>query len=185
MERLFSDDLNYDSMLKDIKELIRIMPPGYGEYITYNCCVGLRSSESVASVHLIHNRETFQSYFNPTKNTLEHFKFASIMMRRTKKCYISIISPEVLDVAARCKPGVTYNALRLHAQKKGMKFKMSYARKLFASWLSHRSIPDFIIDALQGRCAPTVLARHYLVVQSTFKDDVLRAVHELLKQIEG
>jgi hypothetical protein len=33
MERLFSDDLNYDSMLKDIKELIRIMPPGYSYFL--------------------------------------------------------------------------------------------------------------------------------------------------------
>jgi hypothetical protein len=64
----FSSDMNYESILQHIKQLIRILPPGYREYLMYNCCVGLRSSEAIESVHLMHNKQSiFNTIFQCTK----------------------------------------------------------------------------------------------------------------------
>jgi len=61
---------------------------------------------------------------------------------------------------------------------------MRYCRKLFASWLHRCNIPVEVIDMLQGRTQKSVFARHYLVLKSDFKDDVLTAVTKLKELID-
>jgi hypothetical protein len=59
--------------------------------------IGLRPAELVESVRLI-NDVNLSKYYNPERQTLEHFRFPEIFLRRTKKAYISFVTPEILEM---------------------------------------------------------------------------------------
>jgi intergrase/recombinase len=60
---------------------------------------------------------------------------------------------------------------------------MRYCRKVFASWLRQSGIQPEIIDMLQGRVSQSILTRHYLVPAPSFKEDVLKALEQLQRQL--
>jgi hypothetical protein len=51
--------LSYDVMLQYVRELIEKLPAAYSNDIKFDCLTGLRPAESVASVHLIKNDDSF------------------------------------------------------------------------------------------------------------------------------
>jgi intergrase/recombinase len=55
-----------------------------------------------------------------------------------------------------------------------------FCRKVFASHLLQEGIQPQVVDLLQGRTPQSVLARHYLVPQSTVKGQVLLMLLEKL-----
>jgi intergrase/recombinase len=65
----------------------------------------------------------------------------------------------------------------------GIKCDMRYCRKLFASHLRTEGIQPEIIDMLQGRVSQSILTRHYLVPKPSFKDDILKALEQLQRQL--
>jgi intergrase/recombinase len=125
------------------------------------------------------------SYFNPEHQCLEHFRHPEIFLRQTKKAYISFVTPDILAISHLMQDSIpSYDATRLTCQRRGIKVDMRYCRKIFASWLHPRGIPDFVIDLLQGRCTRSVLVQHYLVPKSSIKDDVLQAIQQLKAELE-
>jgi intergrase/recombinase len=62
--------------------------------------------------------------------------------------------------------------------------EMSLTRKLFASHLRQEGIQPEVVDMLQGRVSQSVLTRHYLVPQSSLKDQVLESMEKLKQAIE-
>jgi intergrase/recombinase len=142
----------------------------------------------VECVKLINNgdKETFTKYYNPDRQALEHYKFAKQFVRTTKACYISIVSPEILDLVQNLdKVPKSYDDIRLACYTRKIKCDLRFARKIFASWLHKSGISSVIIDLLQGRVPKSVLVQHYLVpVGTDYKDRVLQAVSELRLKIE-
>jgi intergrase/recombinase len=62
--------------------------------------------------------------------------------------------------------------------------EMSLSRKLFASHLRQEGIQPEVVDMLQGRVSQSVLTRHYLVPQSSLKDQVLESMEKLKQATE-
>jgi hypothetical protein len=60
------------------------------EIIRFACLTGLRPSEACESVKLLPQQEA--NYYNPERQALEHFRFAHIFLRPTKKAYLSYLS---------------------------------------------------------------------------------------------
>jgi hypothetical protein len=183
--RFFNEDeLNFDTMLQRIKEMIAKTPTWTGNIIKFACLVGLRPAEVVESARLI-GRHACQ-YYNPERQCLEHFRFPQIFLRRTKTAYISIVSPDILELVQNLdKAPKSYNDIRLACYTRGIKCDMRFARKLFASWLYKSGVSSVIIDLLQGRVPHSVLVQHYLVpVGTDYKTKVLEAVHQLRRRIE-
>jgi hypothetical protein len=56
----FNDVLSYDVMFQYVRELIEKLPAAYSNDIKFDCLTGLRAAESVASVHLIKNDDSFK-----------------------------------------------------------------------------------------------------------------------------
>jgi hypothetical protein len=150
-EWFFNYDLTFDTMLQHIKEMVQKLPNHIGNIIKFACVIGLRTSEVVESV--IDDKEAFQTYYKHERNTEEHYRFSSIFLRQTKKVYISLVSPEIIDVskaAGICN--VAYNAIRLACWKRGITCDMRFCRKVFASYLRQCGIESEIVDLLlQGR----------------------------------
>jgi Archaeal phage integrase len=192
-QRLFSNDLDFDTLLGKIKEMIRVLPVDMGTVIKFNCLTGLRPSEAVESVRLLNtgtlpfSNSRNGPYYNAERQCLEHFRHPETFLRRTKCAYVSFVTKEQLSAIGvlDCKvPTPTYSAIRMACQHRSIQMDMRYCRKLFASWLHRCNISVEIIDLLQGRMPKSIFARHYLVLKSDFKDHVLQAIEKLKQEIE-
>ncbi len=64
LQRFFNADLNMESMLERIKEMVRLLPGFMSRIIKFAVLVGLRPSEVVESVKLINYTEAFSKYYN-------------------------------------------------------------------------------------------------------------------------
>jgi hypothetical protein len=106
LQRFFNPSLSFDTMLQRIREMMDKTPPWVAEIIKFACLVGLRPSEVLESVRLI--CLSTDKYYNPEREALEHFRFAEIFIRQTKKTYLSYITLDNLQpiVNLGCKPPV-------------------------------------------------------------------------------
>jgi hypothetical protein len=187
-ECFFDDGPNYDTMLQRIREMIQKLPVQMGNIIKFDCLTGLRPAEAVESVRLINDKEAFAKYYKHERMALEHFRFPNVFFIQTKKAYISFLSPEILEIArlpSSIRLGIpSYNATRLAARKRGIRFDMRYCRKIFASHLRQSGIESEIVDLLQGRAPKSVFARHYFTPSLEYRQKVLQALDKLRKKIE-
>ncbi len=155
---IWNTEANYSSMLSWIKETYQKLPKEIGNILIYCTLTGLRSEEGIISLRLIHNE--LSRYLNKETMTLEHFRYPKLFIRRTKKAYVSIITDSVLEIA-RKSGGQSYNAIRLATRRNDIDMRMSYCRKVFATYLRTNGIESEIIDLLQGRIPKSVFVRHY------------------------
>lgn len=194
---LFStnDELDFDSMLARIKEMIKVLPEHMGSVIKFNCLTGLRPSECIESVRLLNDKAMSSTahlarnqYYNPERECLEHFRFPEIFCRRTKYAYVSFVTKEMLSVisifGSRTPTQIpSYNAIRLACMHRHIRMDMRYCRKLFATHLRQSGISTEIIDALQGRMPASIFARHYYHPSLSYKTEVLKALGKLQSQV--
>ncbi len=152
----------YLHMIEEVRKLIRLLKPlGKSNIILFNVLTGLRPQEAIDSYNLLLS-EKRDFYLSENKKLLQHYKYPDLFFRRTKKAFISIINDNILSLAGENKtPPLTYNSLRLFTNRNKEQFKMSYCRKIFATFLRNEGVELEIIDLLQGRSPTSVFARHY------------------------
>jgi hypothetical protein len=100
-------------------------PPQIANIIRFACLTGLRPREVIESVKLINRKETLSTYYNPDRQTLEHFRFPDIFLRHTKKAYLSIVPPEILQL------------VRFESNNSNRIITYDLMRKRLPSWTSH------------------------------------------------
>ena len=143
--RFFNPDMSLESMLQQIAKMISKTPRIMGQIIKFACVTGLRPAETVESVRLINDKDTYAKYCNADRQALEHFTFPSVFLRQTKKAYISFVTPDMLNMVRHTEPYSaipTYNAIRLTCRRKGVYMNMRYCRRIFASWLHKHGVSD-------------------------------------------
>jgi hypothetical protein len=185
-ERFFDDSRTLDSMLQWVREAIQVLPPHLGEIIRFNVLTGLRPNETITAVRLINNPETFKTLYNEERGTLEHFRFPSLFLRRTKFAYVSIVNKEILGIVQNIANTPTYEAIRFASTRKGLSFHMGYCRKIFGSWLRQSAgggIESETVDLLQGRVPRSVFARHYFTPSRQYRHKVLKSLEKLEQEI--
>ncbi len=144
-------------MLAYMHDVKAILPERYYNVFAYATITGLRASEAFKSIELI--KTNLDTYYNKEKGILEHYKFKDIFLRSTKKAYISIVTPEIIEIAKSAEG--SYNAIDKYLQRRGKETKLGYGRKIFATTLHDKGIPTEIVDLLQGRISASIFARHY------------------------
>jgi hypothetical protein len=182
-QRLFDEDKTMDKMVQYLKVVIDQFP-SLRDIFLFATLTGLRASECLAAIRLLNDGAAPQ-YYNPDRQTIEHFRFPEIFVRRTKCAYISIVSPEIVEIARAVGHIPTYFAMRFRVERAGLPFNMGYCRKVFASHLRDSGIPAEFIDALQGRIGQGIFLRHYYSPSIESKDKVLAALHNLRRQIQN
>jgi hypothetical protein len=75
LQRFFNADLNMESMLERIKEMVRLLPGFMSRIIKFAVLVGLRPSEVVESVKLINYTEPSQNTIMLSRNVLNITSF--------------------------------------------------------------------------------------------------------------
>jgi integrase-like protein len=211
MYRFFNGE-SLESMLAKVKEMMRSLPPFMAKIVKFACLIGLRPSEVVESVRLINLQNNFTDtlsgtppkrahtpsatpvkrspqYYNPERQALEHFRFPEIFLRQTKKAYISFVTPPMIEEIVKNITSQeihripTYSAITHACRRVGIACELHLCRKLFASHLRASGIQPEIIDLLQGRVSQSILTRHYLVPKPSFKEDIIKALEQLQRQL--
>jgi intergrase/recombinase len=165
-------------MLEWLRDAYSVLPEEYGNILVYCALTGLRAEEAIQSLRLIHR--DIEKYLNKETMNLEHFKYP-LFIRRTKKAYITITTERILEIARNCGSH-SYNSVRLMARSKNLDMKMSYCRKIFATYLRVNGIEQEIIDLLQGRIPKSVFARHYFRPDINY-DKVRKVLNDLTDNI--
>jgi hypothetical protein len=158
-QNITNADRGFSSMVKWLKDALTKLPQSYGNILLFNALTGLRPEEAIQSIKILHNNKEYDDYLKEN-SILEHYKYPSIFIRRTKKAYISIVNGTILGLAREAADH-SYNALRLLIKRKGLHMNMAFCRKIFATHLRNCGIEQEVIDLLQGRSAKSVFARHY------------------------
>ena len=189
LHRYFDDSLSLDVMMAKVKEMIRLLGGIMGRIVKFAVLTGLRPGEVIESVKLLKsdcpNYPNYY-YYNEKRQALEHFRFPSVFLRKTKKAYISFVTVDmIIELVQGLDEVPSYTAIRQVCRKKGIYCNMSYCRRTFASWLAKEGISDVTIDMLQGRTAKSVLVQHYLAPMADYRQRVLAAVDSLQREIEG
>jgi intergrase/recombinase len=184
-ERFFSEGLSLEGMLQRIQKMMASTPVPIPQILRFGVLTGLRASEVIESVRLLNQAHNVTlPYYNPERQALEHFRYPAIFLRQTKKAYISFVTPEMISGVSNLVGKLpSLNAITLACRRKGIKMEMYLTRKIFASWLRKEGIQPEVVDLLQGRTSQSILTRHYLVPQSSLKDDVLNALEKLQQQL--
>jgi hypothetical protein len=183
LQRFFNTNLTLDSMLSKVKEMMRALPPAMAGVIRHAVLTGLRPSEACESVRLLIIGQS--NYYNQEQQTLEHFRYPEIFLRPTKKAFISYLSTDNYQRVASLGPKTpTLRAISSACIRRKIEINMNLCRKIFASWLRQSGIQPEVVDMLQGRVSQSVLTRHYLVRQSSLKDQVLDALEKLQRELE-
>jgi intergrase/recombinase len=134
--------------------------PRFANILKFNVLTGLRPQEAIDSFNLLLSDKR-QDYLSKDEKLLEHFKFPEIFLRRTKKAFISIANRDLISLVEDQKP-LTYDTIKIAiARKEQTGFRMSFCRKVFATFLRNEGIEPELIDLLQGRIPDSVFVRHY------------------------
>jgi hypothetical protein len=65
----------------------------------FDTLTGLRPTEAIKSIHMIHTE--LDNYLNRERMVLEHFRYRDIFIRPTKNAFISVLTPQLLELAKR------------------------------------------------------------------------------------
>jgi intergrase/recombinase len=146
----------FDEMVKELRTALEAVPSDYANYFRFNVVTGLRPSEAVKAVNML---RTTPSYLNKEMSILEHFRYPQEFIRNTKKCFISIVDGETLEIA-RATRSLDYQGVRSEFRRRNLPFHMAYCRKLFATFM-RRHVDTELVDMLQGRIPTSIFAKHY------------------------
>jgi hypothetical protein len=155
-EKITSDTENIDSMLDWLQKALRALPTEYRDVLRFNTLTGLRPTEALQSLKLIKtDRENYLK-----DGMLQHYKYPKTFIRRTKKAYISIVTPNILKLASNSKT-FSYQAMCIKTKRAGLPYHAEYCRQIFGTYLRDYGIEAEIVNLLQGRIPPDVFLRHY------------------------
>jgi len=102
--------------------------------------------------------------FSQEQEILEHFKYADLFLRATKKVYISIVSKDMIS-EIEMSSKVSYSVIRKRLTKHKQNLRFKELRSYFATYLRNNGVLSEYVDLLQGRIPKSVFARHYLKVE--------------------
>ncbi|HEX6293561.1 MAG TPA: hypothetical protein VFZ46_00275 [Nitrososphaeraceae archaeon] len=87
---------NIDTMIDWVKKVIAVLPVDYTNLIIFNTLTGLRPIECIESLKLLN--QDYNDYLNNQTMLIEHYKYSTQFIRRTKKAYISFVTDQLLKV---------------------------------------------------------------------------------------
>jgi len=148
---------NITEMLAYIKEAVNVLPKDCANTFLFGTLTGLRADECMKSIRLI--KEGEREYVNPEKQILEHYKYKTLFLRRSKKAFISVVDSDTIQLARNSCD--SWHKIRSSLKRKKIPMRLKFARKVFATYLVQHGIESQFVDLLQGRTSGTILSTHY------------------------
>ena len=181
------DGKNLESMVRWIRDVSATLPAEYKNILVFNTLTGLRPDEAQKSIHLVKTKG--KEYIDRDRMILKHYQFPSTFLRQTKNAYISVVNPDILEMA-KDTPNREhyYPSLRKRIEATGgFGMNMYYCRKVFATFLRNKGIEPEIIDLLQGRISSSVFVNHYYRpdINEIITDRIRPVLDSLFDKIRG
>jgi intergrase/recombinase len=136
--------------------------PELHTFIDFMLASGLRFEETINSYNLIINLSKegkLSSYYDREKQILEHYRFKTMFIRRTKKAFISFIPESLIERISR-QEKFTRAMIDNRLKRSGFKSRFSDVREYYATYMT-RFLNPAEIDFLQGRVSASVFMRNY------------------------
>jgi len=171
---------NIDGTKIWLEKALKVLPVEYGTILIFDALTGLRPTEAMVSCRLISElteKNRLEDYLNREYLMLEHFKFKKLFLRKCKNAYISFMTPELLDLVTTVKPKTNYQAVDSALGRRGLPTRTKELRKFHATLL-RESLPQELVDLIQGRVSQSVFLRFY------YKPFLLNIRERVLKTIE-
>jgi len=172
---------NNTDTLKWYNEAITVLRENERILLKFLLKSGLRKGESVESFNKVIELNKFgnlDDYYDSKLNCLCHFKYKEFI-RRTKNCYITFITEDLLNEIANSEP-VNYNALRIRLNRKNMKCRINELRDYYGTYLLQHGILEAEINLCQGRIPPSIFIKHYWSPKlSELRDRIFKALKDL------
>jgi len=136
--------------------------PELDVFVNFVVLSGLRYIEAIKAYNLIIDLAQdarLNEYFDYQTETLEHFKFKQLFIRRTKKAFISFV-PKLLVARISEQQKITRAQIDNRIRRRGFSSRFGDIREYFATYMTkYLTQPE--IDFLQGRVSANVFMRNY------------------------
>jgi len=148
---------------------------------------GLRLREAVNSYNLIIDlaREgRLSEYYNFENEALEHYRFKSLFIRRSKKVFVSFIPERLIEEISKQEKLTLHQISNWVRRDKKLKSRFPELREYYATvmtkWLNQSEI-----DFLQGRISGSVFMRNYFnpALITDLHERVFKGLTEMEKRI--
>jgi len=142
---------------------IRAQCADLNDFLDLMLTTGLRFEESVECFNLIvtlTHEGKLNDYYNAEKELLEHYKFKSVFLRRTKKAFISFMPNELIKRIGSHNGTMAKQFIKSKVRRKTHRIRFSDIREIHASLLA-KTLGSAEIDFLHGRVSTSVFMRNY------------------------
>jgi intergrase/recombinase len=186
--RILNTNNNGNDILKWLKEVYPILNDNENIFLRFCLYSGLRKAEAITSFNRIielNNKGLLNEYYDNNLNCLLHFKYPKDFIRRTKNCFITFITEDLLKQICNSQP-VSYNAIRKKLERKNVKCRINELRDYFGTYLLQHGILEAEINLCQGRTPPSIFIKHYWSPKlSELRDRIFKALVELEQSINN
>lgn len=146
----------------------------------------MRFLEAVQSYNLIidlSRRGKLNDYYNEANETLEHFRFKEVFIRRTKKAFISFVPLGIVKRVSQTNP-LNWRGIETKIKRGGLPLKFGDVREAHATFLT-KYLKESEIDFLHGRIGVSVFMRNYFnpALINDLKQRTLKAVRDIQAKI--
>jgi len=174
-----------NNILKWLSEVQPILNDSENTFLRFCLYSGLRKSEALLSFNRIielNNKGLLNEYYDANLNCLKHFVYPKDCIRKTKNCFITFITEDLLKQICNSKP-VSYNAIRKKLERKNIKMRINELRDYYGTYLLNHGILEAEINLCQGRIPPSIFIKHYWSPKlSELSNRILSILKDLEKQ---
>ena len=186
--RILNSNNNNNSILEWLKQVSPILNENERILLKFCLYTGLRKAEAITSFNRIielNNEGLLNEYYDVNLNCLMHFKYPKEFIRKTKNCFITFITEDLLNEIANSKP-ITYAMIIKRLYRKNIKCRINELRDYYGTFLLQHGILEAEINLCQGRIPPSIFIKHYWSPKlSELRDRILLALKELEQSINN
>ncbi|MEM3696363.1 MAG: integrase [Candidatus Bathyarchaeia archaeon] len=156
-------------------------------FMDYIAITGLRLEEAVQSYNLIielSKKGKLSDYYNEENETLEHFKFKEVFIRKSKKAFASFVPKDLIKQISVLEPFKSKHAVQKRVRLANLPLRFADVREMHASFLTKYLKPPEI-DFLHGRVSANVFMQNYFNPKliNDLKERVFQGIHEIKSKI--
>jgi intergrase/recombinase len=173
------------SVINWVKE-VKVKLPLLEIFMDFYLISGLRFNEAIKSYDLIIElsaKGDLDRYYDNEKQVLEHYRFKSLFIRRTKKVFLSYVPDRTIRKICRKEKLSVFQVVHL-IRRKLLQSRFGDVREYFASFMTGFLNPAEI-DFLQGRVSTSVFMRNYFnpALIKDFGERAFKGINELQAKI--
>ena len=132
-------------------------------FLRFCALSGLRKGEAVNSFNLmieLQRNGLSGEYYDRDTQTLEHFKYPKLFLRRTKNVFISMVPRDLVREILESKP-ITYDMIQNRLYRRGLPTRIQDLRDYWGTFMLRHGLIKEEVDLLQGRISKSIFVRHY------------------------